>query len=518
MATEYADTVRVEQLDRKHPIWREQNIAWDDYEVLHAGGMRIEKEASRFLAKRAKEPDDVYRARLKKFTYTNLVGTILGWYQSKLFRRNPEIDIARLDEMGKALEGELPVDQQKFFKRFMENADRKGTSFTDVWRDIFRDLMLYRRAYLLMDLPASEPGQFRNLAEQLRSGALDPYLSVWNPSQVINWSDDQHGNLEWAVLKTCTEKRTVFGPVICVERWTILDQATIAVYEREAEMGANEKPEVARLVVAPRPHLLSAEHRLPLYRLEIPEVLWIADRISLPARDHLNTENALTWALLTNNLAIPIISGRLDEKSLQMSEVGAWLFPEGTTMQFAEQSGSSFNISLSRLDGVREEIYRAAYLMDQGRSSQATPAAQSGISKQADKEPANDVLNAFGDVIRTAMQRVLSDVAVVRDYPSVGADVRGLSFDGDDPAIEMDLITAARALNIPSERLDKELLKRVARLLIPDANQTLLDEVVADIEKAEPRQDREMASKQREQDLLAEGMEKQFAAKAQYAA
>lgn len=511
----FPETIKVETLDVKHPDYTTWHKAWEDYEILHAGGERIRKEAARFLNKRAKEPRDVWNARLKRFTYTPVVGTILGWYISKMFRRDPEIDLIVNSGAGEPTEQPLSTEQKAYFDKFLENTDRRGRTFIDVMRDVFRDLMLYRRAYVLMDLPASNPTEFKTLKDQLDAGVLDPYLTVWKPGSVINWSDGPDGNLEWAVLYVATEKRSLLGSVECIDRWTIVDRESIALYERRYAAGAQEKPKEAHLIFGPTPHVLAGQNRVPLYRVEIPDALWITDRISLLARNHLNTENGLDWALESNNVAMPIITGRVDEKQFQTTEIGAWHFPdEKTTVSYLEHSGNSFVISSSRLEGIREEAYRVAYLMDQGRSSAATPAAQSGLSKQADKEPANEVLNAFGDILRALMQLVLGDAAKVRDFKQISADVRGLTFDNDDPGIEITNTTAARELNIPSDTLDKELMKKVARLLLPDANQTLVAKVMAEIDGAGSREDREADAMQREQDILATGMEAKFKAKA----
>lgn len=510
----FEQSVPVNILEQQHRIHRELKEVWEDYEIMHASGTRMKMNANRFLAMRTKEPTDQFNERIKQFTYTPLLSTIAGWYTSKLFRTDPEVDMNIVDDLGIPTDGKLNTEQQKYFNAFMANADRKGTTLLDVTRELFRDMMLYRKALVQIDLPFSDPKQFVNRAEQLDSGALNAYLVVWNPQQLVNWSYDAAGHLEWVILQSYNEESLLLGKTEAVDRWTILTQTEIAIYERRYKLGDHDKPKAATLSVPPRRHVLSAQQRVPLYELQIPDILWIADRIALPMRNHLNLENSYSWALNNQNLAIPYISGaRLDEKSLTITELGLLNLPEGADAGYLEQSGSAFTISENRLERLREEIYRAAYLMDQGRSSEATPAAQSGLSKQADKEPADDVLNAFGDIIRAWLQQVLKDVAQVRSWNDIAADVRGFSFETDSPEFVIGLVTSIRALNIPSDSLDKELMKRVARLALPDANSAVVTQIITEIDEAASRQEREDEAARNEQDVLAEGIRKQMAAK-----
>lgn len=500
----FPTTVEVKTLDQAHPQHARWSEAWQDFDILRQAGDVIRKEAWRFLDKRGKEPQDIFEARLKRFIYTPLLPTILGWYTGKVFRTDPTIDKSPADADGKQTDGELSPEQADFFARFEKHCDLGGCSFNDMFRDLFRDMMLYRTAYLLMDLPESDPNEFRNLREQLEAGALNVYVTRWEADSVLNWSEDAGGNLDWVVLRSYLHESGLFTTNVCVDRWTIFTRTDVAVYERRYSEGDDDKPEHASLVNGPRPHVQAALNRVPLYRMQIPEDLWIANRISLPARAYLNLENSLDWSLYNNNLAQPVISGAFDGNALTYSEIGAWLLPEGCKVEFLEQSGNAFTISQDRLERLREEIYRAAYLMDQGRSTEATPASQSGISKQADKEPANDVLSAFGDVLRRWMQQVLTDAAATRGIEGVAVDVRGFDFSDDDPTL---LITNAQqvlALNIPSDTLDKELMKGVALALLPDANQVTKDKIAEEITTAGSRQERELDRMKQEQQVMAD--------------
>jgi hypothetical protein len=61
---------------------------WRQYKDLYAGGERMRMNASEYLARRHKEPAEVYGERLSRIFYENYVGSIVDWYAATLMRRS----------------------------------------------------------------------------------------------------------------------------------------------------------------------------------------------------------------------------------------------------------------------------------------------------------------------------------------------------------------------------------------------------------------------------------------------
>src|SRR5215469_12964781 len=182
-------------IDAKHPDWAALAATWFRIAVMYEGGELIRRHADQFLLRRPKEDSSAYQHRLELFTYENNLGTGLGWYQAEMFSSEPKIDIRPLDDKGKpksdaVITGE-PAD---FYQRFLENCDRHGTSFVQQARDVFKNALLYRSCFVMVDLPGSDPEQYPTLQAQKDAGQLDPYLCLFTPSQVINWDMDDNGN------------------------------------------------------------------------------------------------------------------------------------------------------------------------------------------------------------------------------------------------------------------------------------------------------------------------------------
>src|SRR5579872_7297273 len=77
-----------------------------------------------------------------------------------------------------------------------------------------------------------------------------------------------------------------------------------------------------------------------------------------------------------------------------------WTEPEGKVYQIAQEN----------LDRLKDEIYRVCYLIVQAGGSEARNLGQSAVSKQRDYSITQEVLRAYGDVLKDAMKHTLQMV------------------------------------------------------------------------------------------------------------
>lgn len=453
-------SVPVALLDRKHREYQANFETWSDIELLYGGGTAIRQSAVRFLKPRPSEPPDLFQSRLERFTYTNVIGTCVGWYGSKLFREDPTISLR--DAEG----NERSPEPGSYYSQFQRDSDRAGTSFVDYFRKTFLDLVLYRQAWLLVDLPRLKGARTRQ--EELAAGVDRPYLVRYAPQEVINWQTDEAGNLEWAVVAIRREQGGFLELEQRIDRWYYFDKEGYRLYERVFDPSKGSAASGVAMLVDEGPHALTGYHRVPLRRIEIPEGMWLANRAYLPALDHLNAENQLAWALMIANLAMPIIFSGKDVKPTY-SEVGFLQLDPGDQFQWSEHPGNSFVRQAERIASVREEIYRSLYLLSQGRDSGASATVQSALSKQIDLRPAYDLLDGFGDVLRPAMEKVLRDVSDARGDVGLHWNVRGFQFEQRLTLDEVQILQRVLEMGIASPTLRRELHKRTAQAALPDA-------------------------------------------------
>jgi hypothetical protein len=73
---------------------------------------------------------------------------------------------------------------------------------------------------------------------------------------------------------------------------------------------------------------------------------------------------------------------------------------------WTEPEGRVFQIAADNLDRLKDEIYRVSYLMQQAGNN--TGQQQSGLSKQWDFSVTQEILGAYGNVMKDSMRNVMN--------------------------------------------------------------------------------------------------------------
>jgi hypothetical protein len=482
----------VKQLNLENAEYTLLKEDWDKMQLLYKGGIEIRKRAADFLMRRPRELQEVFQARLDRFTYHNILGTCFGWYRAAMFKNSPTIEMT--DQTGKVLDDK----SGKFYVDFRSNCDNNAGPFMDLLRDVWKDLALFRVSYVLVDAPKAD-GPVNTLRDQKLAGVVDedgkvrPFVVSYSPLSVINWSTDKYGAMNWCVL-TYQETRNDFGsaPSI-VDVWYYFDRQNFQRFERvrkdnEVKTGKLEDSDPVDLVDSGR-HALAAVNRVPLLKFEVSDALWLANRAFLPTLDHLNQDNSYGWALFMSNLAMPVIKTDQDV-SPTLSEAGFIKLPSDASYEWSEPEGKSFDKSAARVKELREEIFRAMYLTYQGRSSNATADGASGASKEMDMMPAQDVMNDYGNSIVGVAQTILNMLAQARN-DDVTADVRGFKYGRSSTLDQIERTDAAISLGIPSRMFEKEVYKQSAAEYLPDANPQTIETIFQEIDAAPSNEEKE---------------------------
>jgi len=177
-------------IDNEHPEYRAKRGLWKRYRDLYVGGEQLRASASEYLIRRQKEAPEVYSERLERVFYENYAGSIVDWYASTLFRREPLILAEGDDKRARA-----------FLGQFSEDCDLRGNTLTDFYRAQFLDAMVCGASYKLVDFPRAERKP-ATLAEEDLEGTSRAYLSQCPAEQLINWAMDERGDFEWVVIRT----------------------------------------------------------------------------------------------------------------------------------------------------------------------------------------------------------------------------------------------------------------------------------------------------------------------------
>jgi len=450
-------------IDREHPHYSARKAVWRLYRDLYAGGEQLRLRAQNYLARRQREPADVYAERLNRVFYENYIGSIVDWYAATLFREQPAVVFEGRDEAAKL-----------FYSELMSDVDRKGSSLTDFWRRQFIEALISGVSFVLVDFPRTQV-RAGSRAEEDASGASRAYLVDYTAEDVINWSLDERGNFEWVVIRTRAVKkdRVEDADWRTETRWAYYDKRSFRIYQRS-------DGEAAIRLIDSGAHGLAKLERVPLFPLRISEGLWLLNRAGLLQLEHFNKSNALGWALTMGLFAMPVVYSEREWSQMVGESYYIQLAP-GDKFGWTEPEGKVYQIAADNLTSLQEEIYRVCYLPQAGGPLEKA-AVQSGISKQLDFSMTQEVLRAYGDAVKEQMRRVLKAIEAARE-DGIEISVGGLdNFDIADFSTELSQAQELLALGVESPTLKKEIFKKLAMKFVSDARQEVKDRIVEEIE------------------------------------
>jgi hypothetical protein len=489
-------------VNAKHAEWIDRAQAYWHIDLLSMGGYEIRKFPGEVLYKRHKEQGDVYADRSAMLTYQNLIGSAIGWYNAAMFREEWQ-PVFKQDAKT------LDLGPDDFYTKFTANVDRTGTTFNTFLAAIFEGQLKFQHIWVLTDKPNFDASLFKNRAEQTAAGANDPYCVLYDPRSVINWDEDELGNLNWAVVWTIIVKRTFQANPVITDRWTYYDKTTFTVYESqrpEGQVAPNDNADAVTQVSTGQ-HALAQVGRCALRRLSIPKLFWLANRAYPQALDHLNQDNAFRHALMMACLPMPAVFGEYDEKPTA-SETELNVFPKDTRFEWLEPKGIAFSHAANRLAALREEIYRQFYLQAQGKDNKATASASSGYSKDMDWKPANDLLGKFAKRLRQDGENVLRDVADAKGDLQITANVSGTDFTEGDVDADIATLELADDANIPSDTLEKCLQVDLGMKLAKDQSDEVQAKIRTEIEAAPTKSQRAALQQQQATHQFAQALTK----------
>jgi hypothetical protein len=149
---------------------------------------------------------------------------------------------------------------------------------------------------------------------------------------------------------------------------------------------------------------------------------------------------------------------------------------------WTEPEGKVYQIAADNLVRLKDEIYRVCYLMNQAEQARGGFIAASGLSKQIDSAVTQEVLRAYGDMVKDAMKQVLWAIAEARQ-DEVTIDVSGMDeFDIGDFGSDLDDAKKLLDLGIGSETLKKQVFKKLAFKYLSDARQEIKNRVAEEID------------------------------------
>jgi hypothetical protein len=454
------------QIDQEHLDYKRQALMWRVYRDLYAGGHQFKLHASDYLLPRQKEPLDVYGERLQRVFYENYIGSIVDWYASTLFRREPSM----------SLDGGLDSGQS-FLRLLSDDCDLKGTRLASFFRRCLIEALVVGRSHILVDFPRAAKAPL-NRAEEDDAGLSRAFLVRYEAEELINWSRDERGEYEWVVLRHKVQRQPkVDSPEVVNETyWYYFDKAEFKTYRRVDGTSASGGIHL----VSQGPHALARQSRVPLFTLQLSEGLWLMNKAAQLQLEHFNKSNALGWAITMGLFAMPVIYSDREWNQIVGESYFIQLGPNDK-FGWTEPDGKVYQIAAANLETLKEEIYRVCYL-SQASGEMTGGHAQSAVSKQIDFTITQEVLRAYGTAVKDSISGILTAISDARE-DGVRVSVSGMDeVDITDFGTELQQAANLLALGITSPTLKRQVYQRLALKYLSDARQETKDQITREIE------------------------------------
>lgn len=454
------------EIDREHPDFKRQKLMWRMYRDLYVGGQEFKHRAADYLLRRQKEPLDVYSERLHRVFYQNYIGSIVDWYASTLFRREPSLHF----------EGGLESGQQ-FLAELADDCDLRGTRLSGFFRQALVDALVAGRSHILIDFPkaAAMPA---NRAEEDAAGLSRAYLVRYQAEDLINWSLDQHGEYDWVVLRQSLRRQPRVDSSETVDEtyWYYFDKTSYRTYRRTER----DKESADIELVGYGAHALMKQSRVPLFTLQVSEGLWLLNKAGHLQLEHFNKSNALGWAITMGLFAMPVIYSDREWNQIVGESYYIQLGPQDK-FGWTEPDGKVYEIAAENLQSLKEEIYRVCYLSEASGEMQSGR-AQSAASKQLEFTITQEVLRAYATSVKDCIRRVLTAVSIARE-DAVAASVTGMDeVDITNFGTELQDAKNLLQLGIASPTLKGQIFQRIALKYLSDARQETKDQIAREID------------------------------------
>lgn len=507
--------MKYSQLKSKNPEYKKD--LYERMELLYEGGFELLERAHCFLPKQIGETIDRYRERIKNASYIPHFGHIVDQIAGNLFAADLRVDTPA-------------AEPEDFYNAFAFDANLRGDDFASVMKSCFRDALVYGKSVLACDFPRVEGFEASSLLEEDALGLARAYCYTVEPEDLLDWETDsvRHetatvagGKVTWSVgkMRWCTIYRKICDRASpsadrssFVEEFVVWEMANgraqYTVYRTapRTEREQDPRPEDEVPVFASG---VTSFKEIPVLQLELPEGLWLGNKIGPLAVEHFRRRSALIAAENRSLFAVPLVKlgpeipavdgqmpsdvqtdpNRGEDPIGAFTRAGYVVLGKDDDLKFVEPSGDAYKIIDEQLDKLVDEMYRVCSLMGQSVSSSSSAVGRSGASKQLDKSATNIVLSAYAAIVKDFAARVYSVIAAAR-----GEDFEW-SASGLDKFNEVDrvaLIEEAKSLSqvpIESQTFKAEWQTAIAKHLLNDPGEqvlaTIREEILAGVEQAE---------------------------------
>jgi hypothetical protein len=446
-----------------HKDYEESVNKWEFYIRSYNGG--FDYSAGQYLHRYNLELDNEYAKRLGNTALDNHCKNIVQIYSSFLFRVKPSRDFGNLDN-------------DPMLELFLKDADLDGNSFNTVIAQAQNYASIYGHCFMMLDKP--------NFTTQTMAQELDaevrPYVSIVTPENVFDWNYERQVNGRY-VLNYMKIREEVDSEGGTYFRLWYTDRIETVYVKSEYDEPQIIDTVPNRLGKIPAVILFNSKsHKRGIGMSDLTD---IADLQKSIYNEYSEIEQLVR---LTNHPSLVKTPGvNASAGAGAIIEIPEEMEPN-LKPYLLQPSGQNLQAIMDSISTKVDAINRISHV---GAVRTTKQQIASGIALQTEFELLNARLSEKADHLQLAEEQIFK----------MFAEFQGKEFDGEinypdsfnirDYASDLMFYQQAKAINVGSPTLNKEIDKEIARSIVDDDEKlgTIFDEIDAKAEVGEFTQD-----------------------------
>ena len=422
----------VDYIVEAHDAYKHYLNRWQFLGDSYTGG--YEYFLGRYLEPYHYESRDDYEKRLRQIGLDNHVKSIVGIYNSFLFRKDVKRDLGNLENA-------------PGINAFMKDADLDGRSFDSFIREMSALSMVYGNVWVIIDKPSIQVG---TRAEELEQD-IRPYVSMFTPDNVLDWEYSRQANGLYT-LSYLKVKEEIVENKQYIREYTP-EEVNVYLVDGNAKTGG---------LVSTTPNMLGRIPAVPVYAQRSPirgvGVSAIGDIADIQRELYEMGSEVEQIIRLTNH---PSLVKTADTEA--SAGAGAIIqMPQNLEPNLKpyllQPNGASID---SVLNAIRQKIDGIDRMASLGGIRSIESRRLSGIGLQTEFQMLNSKLADFAMNLEHAEEKIWRCWAMYQGTSFDGEIFYPRSFSIQDKANDVAMLKMAKEANIGDVRINEELDKKI---------------------------------------------------------
>jgi hypothetical protein len=448
-----------DQAIETHKDYAETINNWEYYIRSYNGG--YDYMTGQYLSRYNLELDNEFNQRLANTPCDNHCKNIIQIYSSFLFRVRPSRDFGSMQD-------------EASLQNFLKDADLEGNNLNTVIKQAQNYASIYGQCVLILDKPNITTN---TVAEELEQD-IRPYLSIVTPENVLDWNFERlpNGKYELNYLKIREEVDRDGGTYMRIWYPDRID--TLYMPEREEPKLIDTVPNMIGKI--PAVILYNAKsHKRGIGQSDLTD---IADLQKSIYNEYSEMEQLIRLTNHPSLVKTPSVNASAGAGAVieMPDELEPNLKP-----YLLQPSGSNLQSIMDSIQNKVESINRIAH------TGAIRTTKTGGVALQTEFELLNARLSEKADNLQIAEEQLFKLYALFQNTKFDGEINYPDSFNIRDYATDLMFYQQAKAINVQSATLMKEIDKEIARAVVDDDEKLndIFDEIDSNSEVGEFTQD-----------------------------